>query len=128
MRIITTLAVFIVLATVSCGGGGDFIPDNGPFAGQFMEGTTANGNFTFTANNAALGGTGTIVHNAQPVTITISANINGATITGVIANANLGNGTFTGQFSRTDEASGEYTYTDAAGLTTQTGTWTALLQ
>jgi hypothetical protein len=126
MRTIPALALVFTLLLASCGGGPDFVPNVGPFSGQFLVETTSNGTFTFTANNGALGGTGSLVHNAQPVTVTISANIFGSTISGVIQNANLGSGTFTGRFDQVDQAYGDYTYTDAAGLTTQTGTWTAL--
>lgn len=129
MRNITPLAIIAVLMlAVACGGGGAFVPDNGPFNGQFLVDTTSNGTFTFTVNNAALGGTGSLIHNNQAVVVTISANVFGKTIDGVIQNANLGYGTFTGQFHDENQAAGSYSYTDAGGLTTQSGTWYATFE
>ena len=120
--------VALIVLLASCGGGGEFMPDAGPFAGQFIVDGTAIGSFTFTANAGALGGTGILIHNDQTVTVAISANIDGNTIDGTIENANLGSGSFTGLFRDDNQASGTFTYTDAAQITTQTGTWEAAIQ
>jgi hypothetical protein len=127
MWIKLTLVAMLALVLAGCGGDSAFTPDVGPFTGTFTINTASMGTFTFTANAGALGGTGTLMHNNQPVLVTISANIYGSTIDGTVQNANLGSGSFTGHFDGTDQAYGAYSYTDAGGITTQTGTWTALI-
>jgi hypothetical protein len=118
------LAVVAVLIA-GCSGGGTFIPDNKPFTGQFIVNGAAIGNFSFTATAESLGGTGTLVHNEQPVTVAISAALNSKSFTGTVQNASLGGGTFSGAFKDGNQASGTFTYQDAGQISTQSGTWQA---
>ena len=110
----------------ACGGGG-FTPDPGPFSGQFLVNDTAIGMFTLTVTGNMLGGTGTLTHNAQPVTVTITAVISGTAVTGTVSNASLGGGTFTGRFENKSGLTGDFSYTDAGGINTTTGIWRATL-
>jgi len=121
-----TLALLLLLVLSACGGGG-FTPQPGPYSGEFLVSDQAIGTFTLTVSGNMLGGTGMLTHNAQPVTVTITALINGTTVTGTVSNASLGGGAFTGQFASQQGLTGDFTYTDAGEISTTTGTWRATL-
>jgi len=121
--------IAVLVLAAACNGGAAFMPLPGPFAGLFtITGGGAAGTFNFTTNGGALGGTGTLVHNAQQVTVAISAAIEGHKITGNVANTSLGSGSFTGTFTTDSVAQGTYTYTDIGNITTDTGTWAAQVE
>lgn len=119
------LLVTLLMLAAGCGGGNSFSPEFGSFTGQFISGGAAIGNFSTIVTSASFGGGGSLVHNEQSVEVAISATIKGSTITGHVENASLGHGSFTGHFVGHSHAEGDFTYTDAAGLTTTTGTWFA---
>lgn len=119
------LIVTLLVMVVGCSGGSAFIPDLGPFTGQFFVDQVAIGSFSVVVTAKSFGGGGSMVHNEQNVEVAISATVTGSAISGTVENASLGHGSFTGHFVGGSHAEGEYTYTDAAGLTTTTGTWTA---
>lgn len=123
-RSICLLLALLALA-VGCSGGTAFVPDLGAFAGQFISDSAAIGNFSVNVTTGSFGGGGSLVHNSQNVEVAISATITGSSISGRVENASLGHGSFTGHFVGGSHAEGEFTYTDAAGLSTTSGTWLA---
>jgi hypothetical protein len=125
-RLLAILALICLIGLTACGGGG-FTPDTGPYNGTFKVGTTAIGTLTLTAAGTTLGGTGVLTHNEQPVNVSIAAVISSKTITGTVANVSLGNGNFVGTFTSVKELSGTFTYTDKGGVSTTTGTWSAVI-
>lgn len=118
-------ALLAVLLAGCGGGGGPFVPDPGPFTGDLVVDGTVVGSITFTATASSIGGTGNITHNEQVQVITVSANVFDNVVDGFLQNANLGHGPIEGVFLNKLEISGTFSYSDAAGLTTQTGTWIA---
>lgn len=116
--------MILLLALTACGGG-EFIPLPGPLNGTFTIEMQDIGTMVLTTGGGLLGGTGTLVHNAQSVTVTIQAVIDGTTITGTVSNASLGGGTFTGQFVDTGACRGSFSYTDIGNISTSAGTWEA---
>jgi hypothetical protein len=117
-----TLALIALLCLGGCGGGG-FVPDAGPYVGTFTANGQDIGQLTLTFTGGLLGGTGTLIHNDQSVTVTISALMQEKQIGGTINNASLGNGEFDGQFTSVVAAQGTFVYTDAGDISTTTGTW-----
>lgn len=102
-----------------------FVPVAGPLNGTFTVNGTPIGTFTLTSGGGLTGGAGTLIHNEQSVTVTVSAVINGAQITGSVANASLGSGPFIGAFYDTGYCRGTFSYTDNGNVSTTTGTWEA---
>ena len=123
IRVCTAIVALVICS--SCGGGSPFIPDVGPFNGEFVADGVVVGSFTLTTTGGLLGGTGTITHNNQPVNISISATINGQQIAGTMSNASLGAGFFSGQFTGTNDLSGTFNYQDIGKISISAGTWVA---
>lgn len=117
---VVTLLVF----STACTGGSPFIPVAGPFNGQLSHASDAIGSFSLTYADGLLGGTGTLLHNGQTVTLAISAVVSGSSINGQLTNAAVGSGALTGQFSKRDHAYGDFDFTDTATQSKTTGTWT----
>jgi hypothetical protein len=122
LRCASILLAMLVLAACD---GGAFVPLAGPMYGNFEVDELAIGAFNFTTGDRLLGGTGTLIHNSQTVAVSISANINGTTITGTVANASLGGGEFLGHFVGSGAAEGTFSYTDVGAISTTSGTWRA---
>ena len=116
------IVIFLLLSS-ACNGGGPFIPLAGPFNGELTLASAAIGTFTLTYADGLLGGTGTLVHNGQTVTVAISAVVSGSSINGQLTNAAVGSGAFTGQFNKRDRAYGDFDFTDTALQHKTTGTW-----
>jgi hypothetical protein len=120
--------IWVALAailTASCGGGG-ITPAAGVFSGNLTVGETNVGTFNFTINNGQIAGTGSLIHNEQTVPVAISGFLNGLTIDAQIVNASLGDGSFDGLFTSEVTCSGTFTYEDIGGVSSQSGTWTAV--
>lgn len=125
-RLVTILLGILLLC--GCGGGGEFIPDTGPFDGSFVDeqGTTV-GAFSYTVFDGTLQGTGILNHNGSNITVTVSAALNGKVINGMVNNSTFGTGPFWGTFNDLGSATGGFTFTGNAGVATTTGTWAASL-
>lgn len=115
-----------LLFLVSCGGT-DFVPNPGPFNGNFKDSTTQLGSFTFTVTDGLIGGTGTVIHNSQQISVSISAVISGSTITGQVSNGSVGSGDFVGSFSSDKGAYGTFQFTGTVDQQTTSGTWNAVV-
>ncbi len=116
--------VIAIMLMVSCSGGA-FLPNMGPFAGLFTAGAGTVGTLSLTTTSGLVSGTGTLVHNEQQVTVSISGVISGYQIDGSVTNASLGSGVFKGKFHDVDKASGTFGYTDSGMISTTSGTWSA---
>lgn len=121
------LLVLLLLSgfLISCGGGNPFVPQVGPFGGQFLIGTAPTGQFNLTTGGGLIAGTGTLVHNNMDINVSISGILSDREITGQVVNELQGSGSFNGAFDTDSTSSGTFTFTDTLGLVTTTGTWSA---
>ncbi|GEM_PF-3627843 len=110
---------------ISCSGGNPFVPQVGPFDGQFLVGETPTGQFNLTTGGGLIAGTGTLTHNNTEISVSISGIVSGRSITGQVVNELQGSGSFNGGFDTDRYSNGTFTFTDTLGLVTTTGTWTA---
>jgi hypothetical protein len=113
----------VVLLVIGGCGRSSFVPAAGPYSGVFTVDGTGVGTLTLTATGGLLGGTGTLVHNAQTVTVSVSALVQGTAIGGTVSNASLGSGNLSGQFTSGRVALGSFDYTDIGGISTTSGSW-----
>jgi hypothetical protein len=116
--------VCCVLLLIGCGGS-DFMPNPGPFSGEFVNGEDVLGSFTFTVTDGLIGGTGTLNHNSVPVNVSISGVISDKSINGQIVNGSFGAGTFSGRFSNEGASLGNFDFLGDVDQITTTGTWIA---
>lgn len=112
-----------LLCLSACGGPGAK-PPAGPYRGTLSVSGAPIGDFAFTVADGLVAGTCTLTHNEQLTQVAISGSINGRGIVGRLHNENLGEGPFVGSIGG-GGASGTFSYEDAGGVSTQTGTWSA---
>ena len=123
------LAIVLIIVLLSaCTSSNLFTPLAGPLLGSFVVAEQSIGTFSITTADRLVSGTGTLIHNAQTVTVAISAVISGTQLTGTVTNASLGSGEFVGQFIGPGAASGTFNYTDAGAISTTSGTWLAQIE
>jgi hypothetical protein len=114
---------------MACDGGSGFVPEIGPYAGEFVAGEEVVGTFNLTYTGGLLGGTGSLTHFDYTATVTISAALNGHEISGTVENATYGSGPFEGRFSGNGNTGiGTFSFTDIPGNKTTEGTWTFEMQ
>jgi len=121
------LAIICALVLLGCGGS-EFVPEPGPFAGDFVNGQTVLGSFSFTVTGDLIGGTGTLMHNAAQVSVSISAVISDKSISGQVSNAVVGGGEFKGSFNGEDVALGTFEFQDNVDQELTSGTWVATVE
>ena len=119
------VAFLIAALAAGCGGSALFLPDAGAFLGSFKSATLVKiGDLSFTASQSGVAGTGVLHDGTLDVSVAVSANVNGKTITGHVSNELLGNGTFKGAFLSDKTAAGTFTF-DVVTDTQLSGTWSA---
>jgi hypothetical protein len=115
------------VALLGCGGSG-FTPEPGPFTGDFVDGETVLGSFSFTVTGDLIGGTGTLMHNAAQVNVSLSGVISDKSISGQVTNVSVGAGEFTGSFRGEDAALGTFEFLDNVDQERTSGTWVAAVE
>ena len=108
-------------------GGSEFMPHPGPFSGGFSSGEVVLGSFTLTVTDGLVGGTGSLMHNALPINVSISGVISGKSISGQVVNASIGAGEFTGSFRNEETALGNFVFHGSTDQQTTSGTWLAVI-
>jgi hypothetical protein len=115
-----------VLLLISCGGS-DFMPKQGPFSGEFVNGGEVIGSFTFTVTDGLVGGTGMLTHNSEQITVSISGVISDKSITGQVEGGSEGAGMFTGRFTNEEASLGSFDFLGTDDQQTTSGTWIAVI-